>query len=100
MENQVYTANFSKVVTSFGVLPKYQGRGLGSKLLNKCNEVADEKKLPLFLSAFPGAYDLYVKHGYEEIGHGDIDLGKFGKPYRGFGIYRSYAMLREPGGKK
>ena len=63
-------------MTSFGVLPKYQGQGYGSLLLKKCNEIADERNLPLFLSAFPGAYDLYVKHGYEEISHADIDIKK------------------------
>ena len=84
------------MITSFGVLPKYQGHGLGSLLLKKCNEIADERGLPIFLTAFPGAYDLYKKHGFEEVGHGDTDMNKFGKPYRGFGIYRQFAMLRQP----
>ena len=58
-----------KVVTSFAVLPKYQGKGYGSLLLQKCNEIADERDLPLFLMALPKAYGLYVKNGYEEIEH-------------------------------
>lgn len=84
------------MVTSFGVLPKYQGRGYGSMLLAKCNGIADEKKLPLFLTALPAAHGLYLKFGYVEMARGDIDLAKFAKPNTGYGVYSNYAMLREP----
>lgn len=87
-------------MTSFGVLPQYQGRGYGSILLAKCNEIADEKKLPLFLTALPGAYELYLRHGFVEVAYGEIDLTKWAKPHTGYGTYRNIAMVREPKGGK
>jgi hypothetical protein len=62
-----------------------------------CSDIADEADLPIFLTAFPGAYDMYLKLGYKEISVFEIDLNDYGKKDRGFEIYRSYAMLRQPG---
>ncbi|KAN0089797.1 acyl-CoA N-acyltransferase [Hyaloscypha variabilis] len=85
------------VISLLAIRPSYQGRGLGTKLMNFCADIADEARLPTFLTAFPGAHSLYLKLGYEEKTHYDLDLGSYGKKYRGFGIYRSYGMLRQPG---
>jgi GNAT superfamily N-acetyltransferase len=86
-----------EVISLLAIRPSYQGRGLGTKLMNFCADIADEARLPTFLTAFPGAHSLYLKLGYEEKTHYDLDLGSYGKKYRGFGIYRSYGMLRQPG---
>jgi hypothetical protein len=61
-----------------------------------CSDIADEAGLPIFLTAFPGAHDMYLKLGYKEMGVFEIDLNHYGRKDRGFGIYRSYAMLRQP----
>jgi hypothetical protein len=63
-----------------------------------CSDIADEAGLPTFLTAFPGAYEMYLKLGYKDVGHFEFDFNNYGKKYRGFGIYRSYRMLRQPGG--
>jgi hypothetical protein len=61
------------------------------------SDIADEAGLPIFLTAFPGAHNMYLKLGYKEINVFEINLNNYGKKDRGFGIYRSYAMLRQPG---
>ncbi len=78
------------------VHPDYQGKGLGRKLLEYCNDLADSAGLPTYLTAFPGAHGLYQKLGYKDIKHFDVDLNEWGTKHRGYGIYRSYGMLRKP----
>lgn len=61
-----------------------------------CHERAARQGLPIYLTAFPGAHDLYLKLGYADKMHFDVDLNEWGTKYRGFGVYRSYGMLWEP----
>jgi ribosomal protein S18 acetylase RimI-like enzyme len=87
------------VLSSLAVLPAYQGRGFGTSLIQYCNTLADTARLPTYLTAFPGAYSLYCKMDYEEVKHFDVDLNAWSKKkWTGFGIYRSYGMVREVGG--
>jgi len=84
-------------LSTFVVAPKYQGRGIGSKLLDHCLEIADRERLPAWLSAFPGSHNLYLRFGFEDVEHQDIDLNKWDNyRFRGFGIYRQYCMARQP----
>ncbi|KAE9377068.1 acyl-CoA N-acyltransferase [Stipitochalara longipes BDJ] len=84
-------------LSTFVVTPKYQGKGIGSKLLQQCIEIADRDGLPAWLSAFPGSHNLYLRFGFEDMGHKDIDLNKWDHyRFRGFGIYRQYSMARQP----
>jgi len=85
-----------EVVSLLAISRKHQGKGLGTKLMKYCSNIADEAGLPTFLTAFPGAHDMYLKLGYEDTGMFELDLNNYGKKYRGFGIYRSYGMLRQP----
>lgn len=85
-----------EVVSSLAVDPKHHKRGLGTKLMQYCHGIADEENLPIYLTAFPGAHHLYLKWGYEDVDHFDVDLNEYGEKYRGFGIYRNWAMLRDP----
>jgi N-acetylglutamate synthase-like GNAT family acetyltransferase len=79
------------------VTPKSQGKGIGDKLLRHCFESADRDGLPTWLSAFPGSRDFYLKIGFIVVDHADLDLNEWDKfRYRGYGIYRSYAMVRQP----
>jgi GNAT superfamily N-acetyltransferase len=84
-------------LSNFVVAPKYQGRGIGSKLLHQCLEIADKDGLPTWLGAFPGSHNLYLRFGFEDVEHQDIDLNKWDHyRFRGFGIYRNYSMVRQP----
>jgi GNAT superfamily N-acetyltransferase len=86
------------VVSLLAISPKHRGKGFETKLMRFCSDIADEAGLPTFLTAFPRAHDMYLKLGYKDVGHFEFDLNNYGKKYRGFGIYRSYRMLRQPGG--
>jgi GNAT superfamily N-acetyltransferase len=79
-----------------GIDPKYQGKGLGSMLLETCIAMADAEELPIFLQSMPAPYSLYARHGFTVLDHVDIDLSEWGRKLCGYGIHRSYAMMREP----
>lgn len=84
------------VLSLLSIKPKDQGRGIGTKLIKYCAEVADANELPVWLTAFPGAHDLYLRLGYKDVASFGIDLNDWGRKGRGYGVYTSYGMLREP----
>jgi GNAT superfamily N-acetyltransferase len=51
---------------SLGVQPEWQGRGLGSALMQPILELCDRERVPAYLNAgSPRSRDLYVRHGFE-----------------------------------
>ncbi|KUJ07680.1 acyl-CoA N-acyltransferase [Mollisia scopiformis] len=84
------------MVSSLAVDPKHHKKGLGTRLMDHCHQIADKDGLAIYLNAFPGAHHLYLKWGYENVEKFDVDLGAYGEKYRGFGIYRTWAMIRQP----
>ncbi|KAK2630036.1 hypothetical protein QTJ16_000856 [Diplocarpon rosae] len=84
------------MLSSLAIRKQYQKRGLGRKLMMHCHELAVQDGLPIYLTAFPSAHDMYVKLGYTDETHYDVDLNEHGAKYRGFGVYRSYGMLWQP----
>ena len=51
-----------------GVLPKWQGRGIGSALLRAGLETCDRDKVPAYLDASnESSRALYLRHGFEVI---------------------------------
>jgi predicted N-acetyltransferase YhbS len=84
------------VLSQLAVLPKYQGKGIGKKLMLFCADMADEAGVPTYLTAFPGAHDMYLKLGYTDVLSFDMDLNEYGRKNRGFGVYRSSGMIRHP----
>lgn len=86
-----------QVLQSLAVLPAYQGKGIGKKLMQQFNAIGDKEGLPIYLTAFPGAHGIYLYLGYEDKDYFDVDLNAWSREkYRGYGIYRSYGMVREP----
>jgi len=84
-------------LSTFVVAPQYQRRGIGSQLLRHCLSIADKNGLPTWLISFPGSHDLYLRLGFEDVEHCDADLNAWDNfKFRGFGIYRLYAMKRQP----
>ncbi|KAJ8070663.1 hypothetical protein OCU04_001034 [Sclerotinia nivalis] len=82
-------------VSTFVVAPQYQSHGIGTTLLSHCLSIADKEGIPAWLISFPGSHTLYLRLGFEDVEYNDLDLSKWDKrKYRGFGIYRSYAMKR------
>jgi hypothetical protein len=41
--------------------------------------------------------ELYLTYGWEPVGFADIDLSEWNGQHRGYGIYRTYGMVRKPG---
>ncbi|KAH9905748.1 acyl-CoA N-acyltransferase [Xylariomycetidae sp. FL2044] len=84
-------------LSAFAVTPPLQGQGIGSRLLEHCLRLADQAVLPSWLISFPGSHSLYLRHGFADVDHADIDLNAWDRNrHRGFGIYRQYAMVRKP----
>ncbi|KAI0170702.1 acyl-CoA N-acyltransferase [Pestalotiopsis sp. NC0098] len=84
-------------LSTFAVASECQGRGIGSQLLQYCLEISDKASLPCWLIAFPASYQLYLRFGFEKVDHRDIDLNAWDNyKFRGYGIYRNYAMVRRP----
>ena len=65
--------------------------------MRHCMEIGDAAGLPIYLTAFPGAHPMYMKLGFKDLTYFDVDLNEWGTKQRGYGVYRSYAMLRQPG---
>jgi hypothetical protein len=58
-----------------------------------CLDRAKTEGLPLVAKVEPGAYEFFLKHGFKDTKHGDIDLSKFAPPYTGFGSFRLSGMI-------
>jgi GNAT superfamily N-acetyltransferase len=83
-------------VSSFAVHPDHQGKGIGTELLRHCMQIADEHRLPSWLQALPGSHSLYLRAGFVDVVHRDVDLNEWdGFKYRGHGLYRTYMMERQ-----
>jgi len=51
---------------SLGVEPEWQGKGVGSALMQPVLERCDAEQMPAYLNAgSPGSRDLYLRHGFE-----------------------------------
>jgi hypothetical protein len=59
-------------------------------------EKAKIENLPLIVCSEPQAYEFFVKKGFGDTKHGDMDLSKWAPPYCGFGIFRLYGMIWNP----
>lgn len=61
-----------------------------------CQKIAAEKRIPIYLQAYPGAHGVYLRLGFVEKIFKDVDLNEWGAKRRGFGVYRGRGMLWEP----
>ncbi|KAH8176920.1 acetyltransferase (GNAT) family protein [Sarocladium implicatum] len=82
-------------LSAFAVHLDHQNKGIGSLLLQHCLKIADDADLPSWLISFPGSHNLYLRFGFEDVDHRDLDLNAWDQNrMRGFGVYRQYAMVR------
>jgi hypothetical protein len=63
--------------------------------MRRCLEMADQARLPIFLTPFPSAMDYYPRFGFQYVGYFDTDLSEVAGKYRGYGVFRSSAEVRE-----
>ena len=80
------------------VLPSHQLQGIGKALFNHgfYNLGADE--VPIWIATQVRGQGMYLKFGFEDAGHVDVDLAEFMGPNKGFGSHRNICMIRWPGG--
>ncbi|KAB8235719.1 GNAT family N-acetyltransferase [Aspergillus alliaceus] len=77
------------------VLPEYQGRGIGTKLLMTGVQEAKDLRLPAWLEASPAGYAVYKNCGFHDVGESlDFDLVKYGA----VGGRQGYCMLMDHDG--
>jgi hypothetical protein len=50
--------------------------------------MADQARLPIFLTPFPSAMDYYPRFGFQYVGYFDTDLSEVAGKYRGYGVFR------------
>ena len=60
------------------VMPEYQRRGIGTRLLDWALKQADENGYPCYIDSSPQGLGLYKKLGWEEVGSAEIDEGDWG----------------------
>ncbi|KXS97771.1 hypothetical protein AC579_8823 [Pseudocercospora musae] len=56
------------LIELFGVDHEFKGMGLGRRLLEKCFEIADQRREDVFVEANASAAGIYVKMGFESQG--------------------------------
>ncbi|KAI0130554.1 acyl-CoA N-acyltransferase [Xylariales sp. AK1849] len=78
--------------------PGYQGRGIGSKLVQWVVDRADAQGLPCWAHASPAGSSLYARAGFQVLGSNEYDLDEYapgGKEANGdWGMYTFRYMLR------
>ena len=79
------------------VLPAHQRKGIGSAMLRHGFEKLGAAEVPIWLITQMNGHELYKKFGFEEVEVVDVDLSEYTGLYRGYGVYRSICMLRQPG---
>lgn len=92
----MHLIDFLLDISAFAVDPTYQRQSIGSQLLKHCLDITDGSPLSTWLIAFPGSHSLYLRFGFKDVEHRDVDLNAWDNGnFRGYGIYRQYAMVRE-----
>ena len=79
------------------VLPEWQGKGVGKRLLEWGIEKADKKGLDCWVDASEAALGFFEKFGWEQVGVVEVDLADWG------GVEgkkeRVVQCIRKPGGQ-
>ncbi|KAF8863052.1 hypothetical protein BDZ45DRAFT_568276, partial [Acephala macrosclerotiorum] len=63
-------------LTSIFVKASSRNKGLGTQLVQLCQNQASCSSLPLFLCSIPYVRRFYLKLGFKDIVHAEIDLSK------------------------
>ncbi|KAI0479873.1 hypothetical protein F4859DRAFT_451946 [Xylaria cf. heliscus] len=82
-------------LTHIYVEPSSRRRGIGSWLLQMAQGHAAEEELPLRIIAEPNHHDFFVRRGFRDIKHTDVDLTKWAAPLSGYGAFRISSMVSD-----
>ena len=80
---------------SLNTLPKYQGQGLGSMIMEWGVEKGEALGVPSIILSTDVAYGFYLKYGYREVERRVVDMGQWG----GSGLYKNVFLVREGCGR-
>lgn len=78
------------------VKPFCQRHGIGSELVQLGFDRAKAEGIPLAVCAEAPAYEFFVKLGFKDTIHCDIDLQKYAPANSGFGVFRLSGMVWRP----
>lgn len=80
-------------MTHIYVKPAYRRKGIGSQLVQIAVDKAQEAGIPFSTTSEPAAHEFFLKLGFKDTKHGDIDLRKWAAENSGFGNFRLYGMV-------
>lgn len=69
-----------------------RGQGLGTRLIHTAFEEARIANVPLMVTSEPASHSFFLRHGFEDGKHVDMDLSKYMPAYSGFGLFRMTRM--------
>ena len=108
-EHQWFANRNKMILALLCVAPKFQGRGIGEKLLEYGTKMADSRNLTCHLTATPVAFKIYEGFGWHVVDEHKIDLSEWfssgGRERRendqtaqdmGYGFYVWRRMIRLP----
>lgn len=75
--------------------PEYQRRGIASMLMKWGTDKLEEMRWPGIIVSTDQGHGLYVKHGFREVEHWEVDMGQWPQ-YGGSGMYRKFLLTRFP----
>lgn len=84
--------NWDIELTHIFVDQAYRKKGIGSRLMRMCIERVKAEGLPLMLCSDPTAHEFYLKRGFTDTKHADLDLAKWAPEYSGFGVFKLWEM--------
>ncbi|KAI1416419.1 hypothetical protein F5Y13DRAFT_186038 [Hypoxylon sp. FL1857] len=81
--SQIYKATTS---------PASRGKGIGTYPVQYCRDRAQLEGLPLTISAEPNHHDFFLRRGFRDAKHVDIDLRQWAADNSGYGVFRISRM--------
>lgn len=58
-----------------------------------CLDKAKEEGLPLVVYSEPQLYRFFLKMGFQDFDHADMDLRQWAEEFEGFGVFRLSGMV-------
>ncbi|MCJ1236240.1 hypothetical protein MMC14_004218 [Varicellaria rhodocarpa] len=75
--------------------PKYERRGIGSRLVRWGIDKSEESEIPLYLESTEIGAPLYERFGFTEVDRLTLDVEKWAE-FGARGTYSYHFMIREP----